>query len=148
MASVPDHPHSEEDQTHEATMQSCPGGSHSSRSRVPHKRNNDSVERTLAKVQEANQKALATVSTLEREIKRLNHTQACSQSRARPKSSDCHRPSGEGWKRRCCQVRFADKPAPSQSTDPKMPQGEKGSEGRDSDLQELPELKPMAASFL
>ena len=35
MAKVPDHPHSEEDQTHEATVQSHPRGSHSSRSRAP-----------------------------------------------------------------------------------------------------------------
>ena len=35
MASVPDHPCSEEDQTHEAVAQSHPGGSHSSRSRAP-----------------------------------------------------------------------------------------------------------------
>ena len=62
MASVPDHPRSEEDQTHEATVQSCPGGSHSSRSRAPHRRNNDSVERSLTTVHEAHQKALAAVS--------------------------------------------------------------------------------------
>ena len=35
MAKVSDHPHSEEDQTHEAAVQSRPGGSHSSRSRAP-----------------------------------------------------------------------------------------------------------------
>ena len=148
MASVPDHPHSEEDQTHDAMVQSHPGGSHSCRSRAPHKRNNDSVERSLTTVQEAHQKVLATISTLEREIKRLDHTRAHSQSRDRSKSWDCHRPSGEGWKRRHCQVRFADEPAPSQSANPKMPQGEEGSEGRGSDLEELPELKPTVASFL
>ena len=35
MASVPDHPRSEKDQTHEAMVQSHPRGSHSSRSRAP-----------------------------------------------------------------------------------------------------------------
>ena len=74
MALVPDHPRSEEDQTHEAAAQSCPGGSHSSRSRAPHRRNNDSVEKSLATVHDAHQKALATIFTLEREIERLNHT--------------------------------------------------------------------------
>ena len=127
MAKVPDNPHGEEDQMHEATLQSSPGGSHSSRSRTSCKRNNDSVGQTLATVWEAHQKALAAMSTLEREIERLHHTRAWSQSRARSKSGDCHRPSGEGWKRRCHQVRFGDKSAPSQSADPSMPSGEEGS---------------------
>ena len=35
MAKVPDHPCREEDQMHEAAVQSHPGGSHSSRSRTP-----------------------------------------------------------------------------------------------------------------
>ena len=129
MAKVPDHPHGEEDQMHEATVQSCPRGSPSSRSRTPCRRNDDSVGQTLATVQEAHQKALATISTLEREIERLHCTQARSQLRARSKSGDHHRPSGEGQKRRCHQVRFADDPAPSQSPDPKMPLGEEGSQG-------------------
>ena len=149
MASVPDHPCSEEDQTCEATVQPRPGGSHSSRSSAPHRRkNNDLVERSLATVCEAHQKALATISTLEKEIERLNHTQACLQSRARSKSRDHQKLSGKGQKRRCCQVRFADEPALSQSTDPQAPPGEEGSEGRGSDLEELPELKLTVASFL
>ena len=104
------------------------------------------VEQSLATVQKAHQKALAAISTLEREIERLNHTQA--HSRARSKSRDHHRPSGEGQKRRCCQVRFADETTPSQSANPTVPQGEEGSEGRGSDLEEPPELKPTVASFL
>ena len=89
MASVPDHPHNEEDHTQEAAVQPHPGGSHSSRSSTPHRRkNDDSVERSLATVHEAHQKALATISTLEKEVERLNCTQACSQSRARSKSGD------------------------------------------------------------
>ena len=148
MAKVPDHPHREEDQMHEAALQSCPRGSHSSRSRTPCRRNDNSVGQTLATVQEAHQKVLAAISTLEREIERLHCTRAQSQLRARSKSRDHHRLSGEGWKRRCCQVRFVDEPAPSQSTNPKMPPGEEGSQGRGSDLEELPELKPTVASFL
>ena len=50
MAKVPDHPHREEDQMHEATPQSCPRGSHSSRSITPHRRNDDSVGQTLTTV--------------------------------------------------------------------------------------------------
>ena len=112
MAKVPDNPCSGEDQMHEATAQSHPGGSDSSRSRTPCRRNDDPVGQTLAMVGEVHQKALSTISTLEREIERLHCTRAQSQLRARSKSRDCHRPSGEGQKRRCCQVRFADKPAP------------------------------------
>ena len=43
MAKVPDHPHREEDQMHEAAVQSHLRGSCSSRSRTPHRRNDDSV---------------------------------------------------------------------------------------------------------
>ena len=69
MASVQDHPCSEEDQTHEAAVQPHPGGSHSSRSSAPCRRkNDDSVERNLTTVCEAHQKAFATISTLEKEI--------------------------------------------------------------------------------
>ena len=149
MASVPDHPQSEEDKTREAAVQPHPGGSHSPRSSTPHRRkNNDSVERSLATVCEAHQKALAAVSTPEKEIERLNCTQAHLQSRARSKSRDCQRLSGEGQKKRHCQVRLADEPVPSQSTNPNTPPGEEGSKGRGSDLEEPPELKPMVASFL
>ena len=73
---------------------------------------------------------------------------ACSQSGVRLRSWDCQRSKGEGWKKRCCQVSFVDELAPSQSADPEMLSGEEGSEGRDSDLGELPELKPVVASFL
>ena len=149
MASVPDHPWSEEDQTCEAAVQPHPGGFHSSRSSGPCRRkNNNSVEWSLGMVCEAHQKVLAAISTLEKEIERLNHTQAHSQSRARSNSRDHWRLSGEEWKRRCCQVRFADEPAPSQSANHKTPLGEEGSEGGGSDLEEPPELKPMIASFL
>ena len=50
MAKAPDHPHSEEDQTCEATAQSHPGGSHSSRSRAPCRGNDNSVGQSLATV--------------------------------------------------------------------------------------------------
>ena len=50
MAKVPDHPHGDEDQMHEAAVQSHPRGSHSSRSRATHRRNNDSVGQTLTTV--------------------------------------------------------------------------------------------------
>ena len=50
MAKVPDNSHSKEDQMHEATTQSWPGSSHSSRSRTPHRGDNDPVGQTLTTV--------------------------------------------------------------------------------------------------
>ena len=64
------------------------------------------------------------------------------------RSQDCWRSKGEGQKKRCHQVSFADEPAPSQSTNPEMPSGKEGFEGGESDLGEPPELKPVVASFL
>ena len=63
-------------------------------------------------------------------------------------NQDHQRSKGEGQKKRHCQVSFADKLAPSRSADPETPSGKDWSEGRDSDLRELPELKPAVASFL
>ena len=149
MASLPDHPKSEEDKTPEAAAQPHPGGSHSPRSSTPHRRrNNNSVEQSLAMVHATHQKALATVATLEEEIERLSQTRNSPQSRARSKSRDHQRLNREWQKKRCCQVCFTDKLAPSQSADPKTQLGEEGSKGRGSDLEELSELKLMVASFL
>ena len=45
-------------------------------------------------------------------------------------------------------MQFKDLPVPSCTTDPKTEFSEQGSNGNGSDLEELPELKPMVASFL
>ena len=149
LSSLPDHQRCEEEKTPVATAWPCPEGSHSSRSGFPHRgRKDDSVERSLAMVCEAHQKELAMVATLEEEIERLSCTRNHSQSRARSKSRDHQWQSREGWKKRHCQVQFEDQPAPSHSAEPKTQLGEEGSNGRGSDLEELPELKPTVASFL
>ena len=120
MASLPDSPRCEEEKAPAVTVQPHPGGSHFSRGGAPHRRrNNDSVERSLAMVHEAHQKALAMVTTLEEEIERLGCTRNCSKSRARSKSRDCWRPSRKGQKKRCHQVWFEEQPAPSHSPTPK-----------------------------
>ena len=101
MASLPDSPRCKEEKAHMATVQPHPGSSHFSRGGTPHgKRNNDSVERSLAMVCKAHQKALAVVTTLEEEIERLSQTRNHSKLRARSKSRDCQRPSREGKKKR------------------------------------------------
>ena len=149
MASLPDHPKREGDKTPEASMQPHPGGSQSPRSSAPHRRrNDDSMEQSLATVCAAHQKALAMVATLEEEIERLSQNRNHPQLRARSKSMDCWRLSKERQKRRCHQVCFTDEPDLGQSTDPKTWPGKEGSKGRGSDLQELPELKLTVASFL
>ena len=149
MASVPGHPQSEKGVTHEAATQPPSGGSHSSGSRAPNQeRRDNSIDRSLTTMCRAHQKALAAVATLEEEINWLSHTRACSKSRARSKSRDCWRPSGEGQRKRHCQVRFADEATPSQSADPKTPLGEKGAKGGGSNLEEPPELKPTVTSFV
>ena len=89
LSSLPDHQRCEEEKAPAATAQPHPEGSHSPRSGAPHRgRKDDSVERSLAMVCEAHQKALAAVTILEEEIERLSHTRNCSQSRARSKSRD------------------------------------------------------------
>ena len=90
LSSPPNHQRCKEEGAPAPAAQPHAEGPHSSRSCAPHRtRKDDSVERSLAMVWEAHQKALAAVSTLEEEIERLSHTQACSQSRARSKSQDC-----------------------------------------------------------
>ena len=77
LSSLPNHQRCEEEEAPAAMAQPHAEGPHSSRSHAPHRtRKDDSVERSLATVHEAHQKALATVSTLEEEIERLNHTWA------------------------------------------------------------------------
>ena len=51
-------------------------------------------------------------------------------------------------KKRHHQVWFEDQPAPSHSANPQTEPGEHGSNGKGSDLEEPPELKPTVASFL
>ena len=149
LSSLPNHQGHEEERAPAAMARPHPEVPYSSRSGIPHKGKIDnSVERSLAMVCEAHQKALAAVATLEEEIERLNHTQNHSEPRTRSKSRDCWGQSREEQKWRCHQVQFEDQPAPSCPTDPKTGPGEEGTNGEDSDLEELLELKPAVASFL
>ena len=94
------------------------------------------------------QKVLSTATALEEDIERLCQMRAHSWSRVILRSWDHQRSKERGRKRGHHQVSFADEPAPSQSADPEMPSSEEGSKGRNSDLGELPELKPTVAFFL
>ena len=90
LSSLPYHQGHEEEKAPAAMARPHPEVCHSSRSGVPHKGKKDnSVERSLAMVCEAHQKALAVAATLEEEIERLNCTQNHSEPRVRSKSRDC-----------------------------------------------------------
>ena len=87
MVSLPDSPRCKEEKTQVATVQPHPGSSHFSRGGAPHgRRNNNSMERSLATVHKEHQRVLAAVTTLEEEIERLSQTRNHSKSRARSKS--------------------------------------------------------------
>ena len=122
---------------------------HSYRSGMPQKGKKASLmERSLATVREAHQKALAVVATLKEEIERLSCTQNCPETRARSKSRDCWRWSREEQKRRHSQVWFEDPPSPNHPTDPQTGSGEEGATSKGSDLEETLELGLEVASFL
>ena len=122
-----------------------PKGFHSPRSRPSWWEWEDSLDRSLARVHEVHQKALSTAATLEEEIKKLHRMKAHSGPKRRHR--DSHGPE-ERRRKRQCQVSFSSQPTASQSTDHDMPSGRTGSEGRDSDLGEPPQLQAEVASFL
>ena len=149
LSSLEDHQGWKEEEAPTAMARPCPEDPHSSRSSMPQKGKKDSlVERSLATVCEAHQKALAMVATLKEEIERLSHTQNCLETRARSKSRDHWGQSRGEWKRRCHQVQFEDPPAPNCPTDQKTGSGEEGATSEGSDLEEPPELGLEVASFL
>ena len=90
-------------------------------------------------------KVLSTAATLEEEIEKLHRMKARSGPKWRHR--DSHRPE-ERRRKRQCQVSFSSQPTASQSADPDMPSGRMGSEGRDLDLGEPPQLQAEVASFL
>ena len=113
LSSLKDHQGQEGERASAATVRPLLQDPHPWRSRAPQKGKRDSsVERSLATVCEANQKALAMVATLKEEIERLSHTQNNPEVRVRSKNRDRQGCSREEQKRRCCQVQFEDPPAP------------------------------------
>ena len=73
-----------------------------------------SKERSLAKIREAHDSALAAAAALEVEIEWLSQPLIWSQSHTwtHSCSRDHHRHRSRGWKRRCCQVWLEDCCAP------------------------------------
>ena len=124
------------------------------RSRTPRKgRREASMERSLVKVREAHQKALAMVATLEKEIEQL----ICCLVRSQPevqvhsKSRDCHVCRSRGQKRRPHQVQPEDCPAPYFKYHPSQRNLESGGEvaaTEDPNLEEPPALGPEVICFL
>ena len=109
-----------------------------------------SIEKSLAPIREAHQKALAAAAALKGEIERLSHPlpQSWLEVRVRLKSRGCWMQGATECKRRHCQVWFTDNPAPCQPPW-ESPESEEG-EATDNDLElgEPPELEPGVTSFL
>ena len=105
----------------------------------------DSIDRSLARVHEAHQKALSIVVTLEEEIERLYRKKAHSHPEQRQRDSYG---SEERSRKRQCKANFSSQPTASWSTNPDMPSSGMGSEGGDSDLGDPPQLQAEVASFL
>ena len=78
---------------------SSPEDSRPSNSGRPHWECKSSVDRSLARMCKAHQKALSAAAALEGEIERLSGMRTHPRSGARSRSRD-HRRSREGWKRR------------------------------------------------
>ena len=124
------------------------------RSQTPGKgRRESSVERSLANVREAHQKALAMVAAMEEEIEQLS----CSLIRSQPevrtqsRSRDHWIHGSRGWKRRHHQIQPENCPAPYFKYHPSRMNLESGREAmatKDPDLEEPLELRPEVTCFL
>ena len=109
-----------------------------------------SIEKSLAPIREAHQKALSATAALEGEIERLSCPlhQGWLEVRARLKSRDHWMQGATECKRRCHQVQFTDNPAPCHPPweSPESSKGEVTTD--DLELGELPELELGVTSFL
>ena len=95
-------------------------------------------------------KLLATVLTLEKEIERLNCTQAHLQSRGQHKSRDHRSAKPRGQEEECtAQSGFKDQPVPHHvPPTPRQNLVSRGPMAKAPDLEEFLDLKPVVASFL
>ena len=112
---------------------------------LPFKNEKTSIDRSIARVCEGHQKALSMAATLEEEIERLCRKKAHSGPERRRRDSYG---SKERSRKRQWEANFGSKPTASQSADPGMLSSRTGSEGRDSDLGDPPQLQAEVASFL
>ena len=124
------------------------------RSRTPRRwRREALVERSLANMREAHQKALVTAAALEEEIEQLSYplTRNQPEVQVQSKSRD-HRVHGSReWKQRCCQVWPENCPAPYFEYHPSRINSESNREvvaTKDPNLEESPELGPEVTCFL
>ena len=118
LSSLQEHQRCEEEEAPAAMAWPHAEGSHSSRSHAFHRGGkDDSIERSLATVCEAHQKALAAVATLEGEIERLSYTQAHTQSRARSADNRVERGKKRGAARYGSKINLSQAilPAPNQN---------------------------------
>ena len=111
LSAIPCHP-LEEEGTPDAQRQPSPKDFHLPQSGQPCQGREGSLDRSLARMHKAHQKALSTAATLEEEIEKLHWMKVCSISEGRPWSRDHWRPE-ERRKKRQCQVSFASQPTPN-----------------------------------
>ena len=138
----------------EMAVRSQSTGAWPQRSWTPRRgRREASVERSLANVREAHQKALAMVAALEEEIEWLSHPLTRSQPEVQmlSKSRDCQVHGSRGWKWRCHQVWPENCPASYFKYHPSRRNSESNREAvatEGPDLEELPELGLEVTCFL
>ena len=104
------------------------------------------MDRSLTRVREVHQQVLSTMATLEEEIERLRQMKVCSTPERRPRSETQRRLDRRRKRRH--QDSFTDQSTPSRPIELDTHQGGTGSEDRESDLGDPPELKVEVASFL
>ena len=131
----------------EMPARSWPTDTQPPRSQTPGRgRRESSVERSLANMTEAHQKALATMAALEEEIEWLS----CPLIRSQPevktssRSRDHQIHGSRGWKRRHCQMWPENCSAPYFKYHPSQRNSESSGEAmatKDPDLEEPPELR-------
>ena len=139
-------PTSEEEQSASTRRSSSHQDLHPPEDRHPCQKRGRALDRSLARVCKAHWQVLSTAATLEEEIERLCQIKVRSTPERRPRSETQRRPDRR--RKRQCQDSFADQSTPSRSIKLDMPQGRTGSEDRESDLGDPPELKAEVASFL
>ena len=137
---------SEEEQSASAQRSSSHQDLCPSEDRHPCQERRRALDRSLARVHKVHWQVLSTMATLEEEIERLCQIKVRSTPERRPRSETQRRLDRR--RKRWHQDSFANQSTPSQSIELDMHQGGTGSEGRESDLGDLPELKAEVASFL
>ena len=105
-------PSMEQEGTPDTQRQPNPKDFHPPQSRPPQWERESLLDRSLARVHEAHQKALSTTATLEKEIEKLHRMKAHSGPKQKHRDRDSQSPD-ERRRKRQCQVSFSSQPTAS-----------------------------------